>query len=104
MDYLLKIKNSKIRKNRRFKTKRNYWNEWDKVCFQHDMAYRDFKDLAKKIAPDKILKFKAFNIAKNDWFQRGLASMVYKGFNRMSRGSFVRNEMKQNEQLAEKTT
>ena len=30
--------------------------------------------------------------------------MVYKGFNRMSRGSFVRNEMKQNEQLAEKTT
>ena len=30
--------------------------------------------------------------------------MVYKGFNRMSRGSGVKNEMKQNEQLAEKTT
>ena len=30
--------------------------------------------------------------------------MVYKGFNRMSRGSSVKNKMKQNEQLAEKTT
>ena len=104
MDYLLKLKNSKIRKTRRFKIKHIYWNEWDKACFQHDMAYRDFKDLAKKTAFDKVLKFKAFNIAKNDWFQRDLASMVYKGFNRMSRGSSVKNEMKQNEQLAEKTT
>ena len=30
--------------------------------------------------------------------------MVYKGFNRMSRGSGVKNEMKQNEQLPEKPT
>ena len=26
-----------------------YKNELDKVCFQHDMAYGDFKDLAKSI-------------------------------------------------------
>ena len=25
-----------------------YKNELDKACFQHDMAYDDFKDLAKK--------------------------------------------------------
>ena len=25
-----------------------YSNELDKACFQHDMAYGDFKDLAKK--------------------------------------------------------
>ena len=25
-----------------------YKNELDKACFQHDMAYGDFKDLAKK--------------------------------------------------------
>ena len=53
-----------------------YKNELDKACFQHDMAYGDFKDLAKRTAADKVLKNKAFNIAKNpkyDGYQRGLA-------------------------------
>ena len=43
------------------------------------MAYRDFKDLARRTASDKILKDKAFNIVKNSKYgryQRGLASMV----------------------------
>ena len=56
-----------------------YKNESDKACFQHDMAYGDFKDLAKRIASDKILRDKAFNIAKNpkyDGYQRGLVSMI----------------------------
>ena len=56
-----------------------YKNELDKACFQHDMAYVDFNDLAKRRATDKVLRDKAFNIAKNpkcDWYQRGLASMV----------------------------
>ena len=47
------------------------------------MAYRDFKDLPKKTASDKVLREKAFNIAKNakcDGYQRGLNSMVYKYF------------------------
>ena len=39
-------------------------NELDKACFQRDMAYRDFKDLAKRTASDKFLRDKAFNIAK----------------------------------------
>ena len=54
-----------------------------KACFQHDMAYEDFKDLARRTNFDKILRDKAFNIAKNpkhDGYQRGLASMVYKFF------------------------
>ena len=58
-----------------------YKNELDKACFQHDMTYGDFKDLAKRTAANKIKKNKAFNIAKNpkyDGYQRGLASMVYK--------------------------
>ena len=42
-----------------------YKNELDKACFQHDMAYGDFKDLKRITASDKILKDKAFNIAKN---------------------------------------
>ena len=40
-----------------------YQNELDKACFQHDMAYGDFKDLTKRTASDKILRDKAFNIA-----------------------------------------
>ena len=41
-----------------------YQNELDKACFQHDMAYGDFKDLVRKTASDKILHDKAFNIAE----------------------------------------
>ena len=52
-----------------------YNNELDKACFQHYMACVDFKDLKRRTASDKILRDKAFNIAKNlkyDGYQRGL--------------------------------
>ena len=88
-----------------------YKNELDKACSQHDMAYGDFKDLKKRIAPDKILRDKAFNIAKNpkyDGYERGLASMVYKFFDKKTKGSGVTlankygiKSIPQNEQLAE---
>ena len=42
-----------------------YKNELDKACFQHAMAYGDFKDLTKRTAADKVLRDKAFNIAKD---------------------------------------
>ena len=42
-----------------------YQNELDKTCFQHDMAYRDFKDLNRRTFADKILRDKSFNIAKD---------------------------------------
>ena len=42
-----------------------YQNELDKACFQHDMASGDFKDLTRRTTADKILRDKAFNIAKN---------------------------------------
>ena len=29
-------------------------NELDKTCFQHDMTYGDFKDLAKRTASNKL--------------------------------------------------
>ena len=45
-------------------TNYTYKNELDKACFQHDMAYEDFKDLARRTASDKVLRDKAFNIAK----------------------------------------
>ena len=37
-----------------------YQNELDKACFQHDMAYGDFKDLAKRTTADKVLRDKEF--------------------------------------------
>ena len=52
------------------------------------MAYGDFEDLARRKASDKILRDKAFNIAKNsnyDGYQRALASMVYKFFDKKNR-------------------
>ena len=62
-----------------------YQNELDKACFQHDMAYGDFKDLTRRTASDKILRDKAFNIAKNpkyDGYPRGLPSLVDNFFNK----------------------
>ena len=77
-----------------------YKNE--KACFQHDMAYGDFKDLKRRTASDKILRDKAFNIAKNlnyDGYRRGLPSMVYKFFDEKSTGSSVNIPLDLNEQL-----
>ena len=75
-----------------------YKNELDKVCFHYDMAYGDFEDLLIFFwfwaASDKVLRDKAFNIAKNstyDGYQRGLASIVYKFFDKKSKGSGVAN-------------
>ena len=63
-----------------------YKNELYKACFQHDMAYGKTKYLIKRTQSDKVLKGKAFKIAsdpKYDGYQRGLASMVYKFFDRL---------------------
>ena len=78
-----------------------YNNKLDKVCFQHDMAYSKSKDLAKRTQSDKVLRDKSFKIGsdpKYGGYQRGLASMVYKFFDKKSRGSGIANET--NYQLA----
>ena len=72
-----------------------YRNELDKACFQHDIAYGKSKDLTKRTQSDKVLRDKAFKIAsdpKYDGYQRGLASMVYKFFDKKSSGSGITNE------------
>ena len=93
-----------------------YKNELDKVCFARDVAYSDSKDLTKRTVADKILRNKAFNIPKDpkyDGYQRGLASIVYKFFDKKSaslpdkstKGSSVtvltNRSVSQNQQLAE---
>ena len=69
-----------------------YRNEFDKACFQHDMASDKSKDLVKRTQSDKVLKDKAFKIASDpnyDGYQSGLASMVYKFFDKKSKGSVL---------------
>ena len=73
-----------------------YQNELDKACFQHDMAYGDFKNLNTRTAAEIVLRDKAFNIAKNrkyDGYQCGLASMVYKCFEKKASGGTTKNEI-----------
>ena len=51
------------------------------------MAYEDFNDLPRRTIADKILRDKAFNIAKNpkyDRYQNELASMVFKFLDKKS--------------------
>ena len=112
VDHLLKTKkefeNLKKQEIQAIFTKK----ELDKACFQHDMAYGDFEDLKRRTASDKVLRDKAFNIAKNlkyDGYQRGIASMFYKSFDKRSASltsksassGDVNTEVKHTKQLAE---
>ena len=65
------------------------------------MAYVDFNDLARRTASDKVLRYKAFNIAKNlkyDRQQRGYVSMAYKCFNKKDSDRAIKSLS--NQQLA----
>ena len=78
-----------------------YKNELNKACFQHDLAYGKSEDLVRRTQSDKVLRDKAFKIAsdpKYGGYQRGLASMIYKFFDKKSKGSGITNES--NYQLA----
>ena len=69
-----------------------YRSELDKACFQHNSAYADHKDLINRTEADKVLRDKTDDIANNpeyDGYQRGLASMVYKIFDKKSTGSGI---------------
>ena len=60
------------------------------------MAYGEFKDLARRTASDRVLRDKAFDIAKNpkfDRYQRELASMLYKFFDEKSKERGVNIEV-----------
>ena len=64
-----------------------YKNQLDNACFQHDMAYGKAKDFVRRTQSDKVLRDKAFKIAsdpKYNGYQRGLASMIYKFFDKKS--------------------
>ena len=67
-----------------------YKNDLDKTCFQHYMAYGKSEDLSRRTESDKVLRDKAFEIASNpkyDAYQRRLALIIYKFFDKKSAGS-----------------
>ena len=67
------------------------------------MAYGDFKDLVRITGSDKVLRDKAFNIAQNpkyDGYQRELACVVYKFFDKKFSGRGANMPLEFNEELA----
>ena len=93
----------RIQKFKETDTSYIYKNELDKACFQYDVTYGDFKDFKRITFSDNVLRDKAFNTTKNPkygGYQQGLGSMVYKFFDKKSKGSGVaNNRIKQNLQL-----
>ena len=80
-----------------------YQNEINKDCFQHHMANGDFKNLPRKTTSE-VLRDKAFTIAKNwkyDGYQKGLASMVCKFFDKNSWGDGIKSENMLDQQSVE---
>ena len=101
MDHLLKVKKKYTKE---YDSRYIYQNQLDKSCFLHEMNYQDFKYLPRRTPSDKMLSDKAFNTVKNpkdDEYQRGLASMVYKSFDKKSSGKVIKNKVTQNKELAE---
>ena len=97
MDHLLKI-------NKEFGDT-NYIrkNELDNACYQRDIAFGDFKAVKNRTQSAKALTDKSFEIASNpksNGYQRGLASMVCKFFDKKSKGAGIKNGIKENQQLA----
>ena len=67
------------------------------------MAYGDFKDLHRRTVSDKILQDKASDTAENlkyDGYQKNLASMVYKCFDKKSPNGAVNSKTMPNHKLA----
>ena len=70
-------------------------NRLDAACFQHDSAYAKYKDRLNRKKSDVVLKSKALEIAMNpkiNGYQRGLASMVYKFFDKRTKGYGLNND------------
>ena len=98
LDYLLKIK-ERIQKFKETGNSRYiYKNKLDKFCYQLNMAYGDFKDLLRTTT-DKLLRDKAFHIAKNpkyDGYQRKLTSLLFNFFDKRSSGNGAKSKIMPN--------
>ena len=95
VDHSLKIKKGQNKNKETRDSRDNYQNELDKTCFQHEMAYGDFKVLNGRVFANNVLHNKAFDISKDrkyDRYQFELASMVYKRFDKTASAVGVQNK------------
>ena len=66
------------------------------------MAYGDFKDLTRRLIKYNVIRnLILLKIKKNDGYQQGLASMVYKYFDKKTSVSGIQSENISNKQLSE---
>ena len=75
-----------------------YQNKIDKAFFEHDMSYGDFKNLPRRTASDIVLCNEAIHFAKIvanflklDRYQRGIVSVIYKFFDKISSGGAIKS-------------
>ena len=66
-------------------------NELDKACFD-DMTYRDFENLTKRTASDKILHDEGFNNAINPKYDGYEEILLQWFFDKKTSGGTVKNE------------
>ena len=66
-----------------------YKNDVDKACFQHDIAYSKCKEFTKRAQSEKA--FKIASNPKHDSYQRGLASIVYRFFDKKSTAAGIKS-------------
>ena len=79
MNYLLKPRKKYRIKKKKGYSRYNYRNKLDNAYFQHDMAYGDFQDLARRTTCERVLPGEAFNIENYiqcNGYQRKLTSMI----------------------------
>ena len=69
----------------------------DKACFQHDMTYDKYKELEKRTQSEALA---ITSNPKYVGYQRGLVSIVYKLFDKKLERSGIKNEIQENQQLA----
>ena len=75
-----------------------YKNDLHKACFQHDIAYGNYRNLVKRTKLDKVLRDKAFRISSNlkyHCYERRLGSMVYNFFDKKSSSSGIKSKSNQ---------
>ena len=63
------------------------------------MAHGRYKDLTKRTQSDKFLRNRAYKIVYNpnhNDYERALVSMIYRFFEKKTKGSGIKNESKEN--------
>ena len=71
-----------------------YQNELDEACFQHDMAFWDFKDLTRQLLIKYcVTKYLILLKSKIWWIWKGFSFNVYKFFDKKTAGGATKQRI-----------